>query len=312
MAEAGPVETTVKSREREKKGLRFSWRALLRALHRDLGHLLVGFTLIYAISGLAVNHIADWDPSFVNYEIRHELGAPLTGTDDEIAKAVSTRLHVEEPTRDVYRMGPDRLEVVFDKRTLHVDTASGVVVDEGQKPRFFLRVANWLHLNRGKKAWTIMADTYAVGLILLALSGILFTPFRKGLFGRGGLLLLCGVLIPLIYVELSGGPSAPVQPSPTGTSRMSFPPQNQNATVRLNKRTISIPSPPPSSIRHRPVSTSMHCMAAIDARGGPRQKHVLDTKGVREASSGERSRLRAGPVRLAGHPRRAAVLSTGH
>jgi hypothetical protein len=69
-----------------------------------------------------------------------------------------------------------------------------------------LRVANWLHLNRGKKAWTYVADTYAVGLILLALSGVLLLPGRKGLIGRGGILVLVGAAIPVIYVHLSGGP----------------------------------------------------------------------------------------------------------
>ena len=41
---------------------------MLRALHRDFGYIAVGLTFIYALSGLAVNHIADWDPNFENYE----------------------------------------------------------------------------------------------------------------------------------------------------------------------------------------------------------------------------------------------------
>ncbi|HEX8107122.1 MAG TPA: hypothetical protein VF516_05300, partial [Kofleriaceae bacterium] len=44
------------------------WRAWLRAIHRDIGYLAVGFTLIYALSGIAMNHIDDWDPSFHSSE----------------------------------------------------------------------------------------------------------------------------------------------------------------------------------------------------------------------------------------------------
>jgi hypothetical protein len=190
----------------EKRGTRFPWRAWLRALHRDLGNLAVGLTLVYAFSGLAVNHIADWEPSFISYQETRELGGPVAGTDDEAAAAVLGRLGVPGPPRDVYRAAPDDLQIVFDKRTLHVNTLTGRVLDEGQKPRFFLRAANWLHLNRGKRAWTYVADAYAAGLVFLALSGIFLNPGRKGLFGRGGLLVLLGAAIPVAYVVLSGGP----------------------------------------------------------------------------------------------------------
>src|SRR5437762_10495335 len=54
----------------------------------------------------------------------------------------------------------------LDRRTLHVDTETGEVFDESQKPRLLLRIANWLHLNRGKKAWSYFADGYAAGLLL--------------------------------------------------------------------------------------------------------------------------------------------------
>jgi hypothetical protein len=80
------------------------------------------------------------------------------------------------------------------------------VIDEGQRPRFFLRMANWLHLNRGKAAWTYVADAYAGGLLFLALSGIFLNAGRKGLFGRGGVLVLLGAAVPILYVTLSGGP----------------------------------------------------------------------------------------------------------
>jgi hypothetical protein len=194
------------SPEPAKKAGRFSWRGWNRAIHRDAGHLAVGLTLVYALSGIAVNHIADWEPSFVSYQEARELGGPIPGTDDAVAAAVSARLGITGAPRDVYRAAADDLQIVFDKRTLHVNVASGHVIDEGQRPRFFLRVANWLHLNRGKRAWTYVADTYAAGLLLLALSGILMMPGKKGLWGRGGILILLGAAIPAVYVQLSGGP----------------------------------------------------------------------------------------------------------
>jgi hypothetical protein len=78
------------------------------------------------------------------------------------------------------------------------------VVDEGQQPRFLLRVANWLHLNRGKKAWTYVADGYAAGLMLLASSGMFMIAGKKGFLGRGAVLVLAGIMIPVLYVHFAG------------------------------------------------------------------------------------------------------------
>jgi hypothetical protein len=182
------------------------WRPWLRALHRDIGYLAVGLTFVYALSGLAVNHIADWDPNFHNYEARHQVAAPLPADDQAAAAQVLAALAVTEPPLEVYRSDARELSILLDGRNLHVDLDSGVVLEDGQRPRLLLRAANWLHLNRGKKAWTYVADGYAVFLLVLAASGLFMLPGRKGLLGRGGLLVAVGVAVPVLYVHLSGGP----------------------------------------------------------------------------------------------------------
>jgi len=186
-------------------GRRFAPRAWIRAIHRDLGYLAVGLTFVYALSGMAVNHLADWDPNFQNLQRTHELG-PLAGDGDAaLAGTVLSRLGITDKPRETYREG-EGLEILFDHRTLHVDTRTGRVVEEEQKPRFLLRAANWLHLNRGKKAWTYAADSYAVGLLILATSGLFMIPGRKGLFGRGLVFVALGVALPVLYVTLARGP----------------------------------------------------------------------------------------------------------
>jgi hypothetical protein len=198
---------------------RVAARAWLRAIHRDLGHLAVGLTIVYALSGLAVNHVADWDPSFEAYEASHTLGRPLDGSNDAIQREVAAALGIDEAPRDVYASADGELEIVYEHRTLRVMKSTGLVAEEGSRPRFFLRVANWLHLNRGKQAWTIVADAYAAGLLLLALSGLLLTPGRKGLLGRGGALLLVGIALPVAYVTLSGGPEQKSGRAPVEVNR---------------------------------------------------------------------------------------------
>ncbi len=183
---------------------RFQWRAFLRALHRDSGYTAVGLTFVYALSGLAVNHVADWDPNFHDTTATHELGVRPPGDDAAAATLVRQKLSISETPKEVYREG-DVLEILFEHRTLHVSVESGHIVDEEQKPRFFIRAANWLHLNRGKKAWKYFADAYAVGLLFLATSGLFMLPGRKGLFGRGLFFVSAGVGLPVVYLLLVRG-----------------------------------------------------------------------------------------------------------
>lgn len=185
---------------------RLAWRPFVRGLHRDMGYLSIGLTLVYAISGLAVNHIPDWDPNFTNVRSVRELSAPLTGDDRAIAAEAMRIQGVRGPAREIYRAAPDQLEIRLDRGAIHVNPLTGRVVAEVQRPRPFLHLANWLHLNRGKKAWRAVADSYALGLLFLALSGMFMLPGKHGMRGRGAILAGIGAAIPILYVVLSGGP----------------------------------------------------------------------------------------------------------
>ena len=47
-----------------------------RIIHRDFGYLFFGATLIYSISGIALNHIGDWNPNYsveiVEFTTKHD------------------------------------------------------------------------------------------------------------------------------------------------------------------------------------------------------------------------------------------------
>ena len=182
------------------------WRGWLRAIHRDIGYLAVGFTLIYALSGLAINHIKDWDPNFTNAE-RSLTIAPIPAElpDADAVARVTAATGTGTPD-DVFRAG-DEIRLDYSNGT-HVTAIgdTGQVTVQSRSPRFFLRVANWLHYNRGKKAWTYVADAYAAVLLFLSISGLFMLKGRKGLMGRGAVFVLAGISVPVLYVTLSGGP----------------------------------------------------------------------------------------------------------
>lgn len=181
-------------------------RAWLRAVHRDIGYLAVGLTVVYALSGLAVNHLKDWDPNFTQVKQTHQLAGPFPKDDRAAAHQALQELGVTTPPEDVFRVSDTELEIVGGDVTYHLNPKSGTLMVEGQRPRFLLRTANWLHLNRGKKAWTLIADGYAVFLLFLASSGLFMIRGPKGLVGRGAILAALGAAVPIAYVVLSGGP----------------------------------------------------------------------------------------------------------
>lgn len=182
------------------------WRPWLRAIHRDVGYLAVGLTFVYAISGLAINHIGSWDPNFRAVRETAPLAAPLPRADAEASAALLALFALSEKPRDSYWDSDTVFEVALDGGTITADTATGAAVYLHEEPRFFLRVSNWLHYNRGKAAWTYVADAYAIFLLFLATSGLFMLKGRKGLIGRGGILLALGAAVPIIYVQVSGGP----------------------------------------------------------------------------------------------------------
>ena len=193
--------------EKSQKG-HLRWRPWLRAIHRDIGYLAIGLTFVYALSGLAVNHIGDgdWDPNFHHYEVTHQLDMAIPEDDQEASQLVLAKLAIAEQPTDVYPSAEDELTILLEDRTLIVQRAQGLVIEEGQKKRWLLRLTNWLHLNRGKQAWTYIADGYAVFLLFLAFSGIFMLPGRRGFFGRGAIFMILGIAIPVCYVVFSGGP----------------------------------------------------------------------------------------------------------
>ena len=207
MAEESPAPL----HQRVGRAIKKRWRAWLRAFHRDVGYLLVGLTFVYALSGIAINHIEDWNPNFdaVTNEYRIELPLP-EGDDTAVARHVLDTLDIDGEIQDdgVYLVPDAQLEIslVENNHRVTVDLVSGDVTEDLEKPRFFLRVANWLHYNRGKAAWTYIADGYAFLLLFLATSGLFMIRGRKGLIGRGAILLILGAAVPILYVHFSGGP----------------------------------------------------------------------------------------------------------
>ena len=176
-------------------------KKLIMLTHRDVGYFFAGMTVIYAISGIAVNHFGDWNPNYSSDSSQSELGElPSDAKTSELVDQVLTRMEITDTPRSAVRMAPTLLRIFFEGRTISVKIPEGTVTDERVSRRPALYEINYLHLNHGKGFWTWFADLYAIGLLTLALTGIFIIRGKKGLRGRGGLLVLAGSIPPVLFV----------------------------------------------------------------------------------------------------------------
>jgi len=197
------------------------WRRWNRAIHRDLGYLCFGLTIVYAVSGVVLNHIHEWNP---NYAIRRTT-EPLSGVDlspgGGLADRVLAHLGLPGPVRSTFQPDPDTLQIFLADGPLTVDLARGTVTREVVAERPVLRPMNALHLNAPKRLWTWVADLYAVSLLVLAVTGILLVQGRHGLRGRGAWLTALGVALPLVFlVWIGSGGGTRSTAEATGDARL--------------------------------------------------------------------------------------------
>jgi hypothetical protein len=175
------------------------WRRLNNVLHRDVGYLIVGLTLVFGVSGLALNHAADWNPSYRQTRTVVEI-TPLTATDrDSLVAEARQKLGLTDPPLNAFRPDPETLQLFYEGRTYRVDSPTGKVIIEETRPRPVLFELNQMHLNASKGVWTVVSDVYAVALIMMAITGMFVLRGRVGLTGRGKWLVAIGAAIPIAY-----------------------------------------------------------------------------------------------------------------
>jgi hypothetical protein len=179
-----------------------SWHKVNNVLHRDVGYFFVGMTIIYAISGIALNHIGDWDP---NYIIRDEkVVANVSDLHSKMSReevmALADELRIDNKVKKHYYPNASTLKVFLDGGSLTLDIRSGVGLLEAVSRRPVFYEMNYLHYNHGKFFWTWFSDIFAVGMVLLAITGLFVLKGKNGLKKRGVWFVLAGSLIPLIFL----------------------------------------------------------------------------------------------------------------
>lgn len=178
-------------------------RRLNIATHRDLGYFFSSLIIVYCLSGIALNHINDWNPDFIitkdSLNIDGNYSRELI-TGKEISRLSQL---VGQQQYKVYDFPThDQVKVYFDNASLHVYFNEGVGIYEQVSRRPVFYQSNILHRNN-IKGWKWASDIFAGMLILINITGLFILKGKHGLTGRGKWLIVAGTLPPVLALLIT-------------------------------------------------------------------------------------------------------------
>lgn len=175
-------------------------RKLNADLHRDVGYFLSGLILVYCLSGIALNHVHDWNPDFIIH--KRTLAFERTYTTDEITPeriAEFTALVGEASPKIHDFPTPHHVKIYYDNASLLVDLVGKTGTYERVHWRPFIYQTNVLHRN-SLKGWKWASDVFGVLLIFLTVSGWFILKGKHGVIGRGKWLIAAGMVPPIAAI----------------------------------------------------------------------------------------------------------------
>jgi len=167
----------------------------IRSLHRDLGYLFIGLTLIYAVSGiLLVLKKNEQNPSY--REMVWEKTAKLHLTPNELK--TYWKEHLSDAPKLTQVIPADESYNIYVKGGLgEYCPYNGKIKLTTFKKVPVYKFVNDIHYNSGKR-FSSIAIIYAIVLIFFAISGAIMVKGKNGFKRRGVWLTMIGFIIPVL------------------------------------------------------------------------------------------------------------------
>lgn len=175
-------------------------RSLNNAAHRDFGYFFSSLIVIYCLSGLALNHIDDWNPDFII--TRDSVAVDGKYTKAEISRDVILQFSKAVGQND-YKVFDfptnDQVKIYYDDASFHVNFVTGKGVYENVSRRAVFYESNVIHRN-DVKGWKWAADVFAIMLIAINITGLFVLKGKYGITGRGKWLVAAGTIPPIVAI----------------------------------------------------------------------------------------------------------------
>lgn len=178
-------------------------RKLNRVLHRDLGYFFAGMVLIYSISGIALNHIHQWNPNYIikKSDITVEIPDNVASINKEELSQLLSKWNNDE-LLSFYYPAENQIKAFVKNGTITINTNDGSGIIEKTKRRPIFNELNFLHYNTPRKWWTAFSDLFAASLIIITITGLFIIKGKNGITRRGAFLTIAGIVLPIIAVLL--------------------------------------------------------------------------------------------------------------
>jgi len=178
-------------------------RKLLRILHRDLGYFIVGMTVVYALSGIFLNHRHDFNPDYKIYftEFQTDINSAENVDEEAVKKALTNQeLDVVYKKHYINNQGMIKVFIENGEAIINPETSEASMSYLQQRPIIF--EMNKLHKASVGTLWKWVSDAMAVILLFVAVSGLFLLKGKHGLSRWGWWFTIAGIIVPLIFAIL--------------------------------------------------------------------------------------------------------------
>jgi uncharacterized protein len=174
---------------------------LNRVTHRDIGYLIAGLTIIYGLSGIALNHKNDWNPNYIfdNRGFTTDIPVKRESFSNDIAISILKELQVEQEFKTFYFPSGNKVTIFINGGLVQINatTGEGVIERISKRPLFYQ--INFLHYNPGRW-WKYFSDIFCIALIIVTLTGLFIIKGKNGITRRGAILTIIGIILPLLFL----------------------------------------------------------------------------------------------------------------
>lgn len=174
-----------------------------RILHRDIGFFFVGASIIYGLSGIALNHLHDWNPNYSveleDFTTEIDLSKNATEIEQNVLQLLD-EIDDADHYKKHYYPDEDFIKIFLSGgSSVYVDTETGEGTAEFLRKRSVFYQVNYLHYNP-HEWWMWFSDIFAGALILLAITSLFMVRGKKGVVGRGGIYVALGIILPILFL----------------------------------------------------------------------------------------------------------------
>ncbi|MEP1096303.1 MAG: PepSY-associated TM helix domain-containing protein [Cyclobacteriaceae bacterium] len=172
-----------------------------RNLHRDTAYFYVGLIISFSISGIALNHRANWNPKeyvVSSKDINVQVPADAELINEAFVQQLAKDWEMEEDYQS-FRVRDKEVRLYFDGAVADFSTTTGQGELEFVRKRPLLNEMTFLHQTTNE-GWIWYSDIFGLGMLTLAITGMFIAKGRESFKRRGWKFALVGIVFPLVFL----------------------------------------------------------------------------------------------------------------